>query len=227
MRIYKALLQNELIILRRNIFWFPIFELIAVGFVFAPYVNRYDPFGIRYPESIAPVIAFCGCMMGVAMFACVNVTQSTAFEKTEGMDHFLFAQGINKFIYIIAKATVPVILSFIGEIIPISAFCLLGIYASDSRLGIIPLMLSILAVCLIWTFVSILCSIYAKDMGNISIASFGFTAIALVGFGTAILNCENIIIPIMMLLLIILLLFLLTYYALKKKEEVILFERMD
>ena len=227
MRVYKALLLNELIILKRNIFWLPIFELIAVGFVIAPYMNRYDPMGIRYPESIASTIAFCGCMMGVAMFACVNVTQSTAFEKTEGMDYSLFAQGINKFIYIFAKATVPIVLSFIGEIIPISAFYLLGIYASDSRLEIVPLMLSILAVCLIWTFISILCSNFFKDMGNISMASFGFTAIVLIGLGTVILNCANIIIPIMLLLSMVLLLFLLAYYALKKKEEVISFERID
>lgn len=227
MRVYKALLLNELIILKRFAFWLPIFELIAVGFVFAPYVNRYDPSGIRYPESIAPVIAFCGCMIGVAMFACVNVTQSTAFEKTEGMDYFLFAQGINKLIYIFAKATVPIILSFIGEIIPISAFYLSGLYASDSRLGIVPLMLSILAVCLIWTLISILCSIYIKEVANMGMTSFGLTAAVLVGLGAVILNCTNIIIPIMMLLSMVLLLFLLAYYALKKKEEVISFERID
>lgn len=227
MRVYKALLLNELIILKRNIFWLPIFELLAVGFVIAPYMNRYNLSGIRYPESIASTIAFCGCMMGVAMFACVNVTQSTAFEKTEGMDYFLFAQGINKFIYILAKATVPIILSFIGEIIPISAFYLLGIYTSGSRLGIVPLMLSILAVCLIWTLISILCSIYIKEVANMGMTSFGLTAAVLVGLGAVILNCTNIIIPIMMLLSMVLLLFLLAYYALKKKEEVISFERID
>lgn len=207
MRVYKALLLNELIILKRFAFWLPIFELIAVGFVFAPYVNRYDPSGIRYPESIAPVIAFCGCMIGVAMFACVNVTQSTAFEKTEGMDYFLFAQGINKLIYIFAKATVPIILSFIGEIIPISAFYLSGLYASDSRLGIVPLMLSILAVCLIWTLISILCSFHIKEEANMGMVSVGLTAAVLVGLGAVILNCTNIIIPIMMLLSMVLLLF--------------------
>lgn len=227
MRVYKALLLNELIILKRNIFWLPIFELLAVGFVIAPYMNRHNLSGIRYPESIASAIAFCGCMMGVAMFACVNVTQSTAFEKTEGMDYFLFAQGINKFIYIFAKATVPIILSFIGEILPVSAFYLFGLYAPDSRLEVGLLVLSILAVCSIWTFISMLCSIYIKDMGSISMISFGLTAAVLVGLGAVILNCTNIIIPIMMLLSTVLILFLLAYYALKRKEEVISFERMD
>lgn len=227
MRVYKALLLNELIILKRFAFWLPIFELIAVGFVFAPYVNRYDPSGIRYPESIAPVIAFCGCMIGVAMFACVNASQSAAFEKTEGMNYFLFSQNINKLIYILAKATVPVILSFIGEILPVSVFYLSGLYAPDSRLGVGLLMLSILGVCLIWTLISILCSIYIKEVANMGMTSFGLTAAVLVGLGAVILNCTNIIIPIMMLLSMVLLLFLLAYYALKKKEEVISFERID
>lgn len=227
MRVYKALLLNELIILKRFAFWLPIFELIAVGFVFAPYVNRYDPSGIRYPESIAPVIAFCGCMIGVAMFACVNASQSAAFEKTEGMNYFLFSQNINKLIYILAKATVPVILSFIGEILPVSVFYLSGLYAPDSRLGVGLLMLSILGVCLIWTLISILCSIYIKEVANMGMTSFGLTAAVLVGLGAVILNCTNIIIPIMMLLSTVLILFLLAYYALKRKEEVISFERMD
>ena len=227
MRVYKALLLNELIILKRNIFWLPIFELIAVGFVIAPYMNRYDPMGIRYPESIAPVIAFCGCMIGVAMFACVNASQSAAFEKTEGMNYFLFSQNINKLIYILAKATVPVILSFIGEILPVSVFYLSGLYAPDSRLGVGLLMLSILGVCLIWTLISILCSIYIKEVANMGMTSFGLTAAVLVGLGAVILNCTNIIIPIMMLLSTVLILFLLAYYALKRKEEVISFERMD
>lgn len=227
MRVYKALLLNELIILKRFAFWLPIFELIAVGFVFAPYVNRYDPSGIRYPESIVPVIAFCGCMIGVAMFACVNASQSAAFEKTEGMNYFLFSQNINKLIYILAKATVPVILSFIGEILPVSVFYLSGLYAPDSRLGVGLLMLSILGVCLIWTLISILCSIYIKEVANMGMTSFGLTAAVLVGLGAVILNCTNIIIPIMMLLSTVLILFLLAYYALKRKEEVISFERID
>ena len=180
-----------------------------------------------YPESIASTIAFCGCMMGVAMFACVNVTQSTAFEKTEGMNYFLFSQNINKLIYILAKATVPVILSFIGEILPVSVFYLSGLYAPDSRLGVGLLMLSILGVCLIWTLISILCSIYIKEVANMGMTSFGLTAAVLVGLGAVILNCTNIIIPIMMLLSTVLILFLLAYYALKRKEEVISFERMD
>ena len=57
--------------------------------------------------------------------------------------------------------------------------------------------------------------------------SFGLTAAVLVGLGAVILNCTNIIIPIMMLLSTVLILFLLAYYALKRKEEVISFERMD
>ena len=134
MRTYKAFLQNEILILKYNWFYIPLFFLLSIGFVIAPYFNKFNFSGIHYTQDMAGIIAFAGMILGVELFSGIFTLCSTSFEKTNNLNFFLFSRNINKVQYLLAKLTLPIVLSIAGIIIPGIIYYCMNIYSKTVNL---------------------------------------------------------------------------------------------
>lgn len=112
MRTFKAMFYNQIIMLRcsyRRPLAFFILYLVSL-LIYLLWGGG--------STSTYSIISFILCIYGASVVGCSSV--DFAFEKREGMGAYIFSQGINKWIFILSKVAVPVILSSIAAIIPIS-----------------------------------------------------------------------------------------------------------
>lgn len=224
MRIYKAFLLNECIILKRTLIWMPLFFLISLGFVIAPYINRYNISGVRYTEDIAGIIAFIGSIFGISMFACISTTQAAAFEKREGMSEFLFSQNICKLSYIFAKLTPPLILAAVGALLPMIIYYGFNLY-SINKVGFIPMFVCVFTIVIVWTLISIICARFLNRDGDITLTSMGLTALIAIGLGLLTKPWEYPLwVCVIGAFLVIFIIFAVVYLLLCKEETEIKFE---
>lgn len=225
MRIYKAFLLNEFIILKRDLIWMPLFLLISIGLVIAPYSNRSNFSGIHYSEELTGVLAFIGCILGVSMFACTSSTEAAAFEKSEGMSGFLLSQNISKLSYILAKLTIPLVMAMVGAIAPMITYYGFSLY-SVNKVNFIPMFICIFAVVIAWTLISIISAQIFNNQSDIGLTSFVLIILIAIGLGLLTKPWKySLWVCTIGAFLVVVILFTTVYLLLCKEETEIKFER--
>lgn len=164
MRLYKALLQKELIMYLKHKLYILIFFIIGELIVIAPYLNKYS-FSIKYSSEITNLLGAICCVCGTVFFSYGITISVMGYEKTENMQSFLFSQGMNKIIFMLSKITLPVILTTIA-LIP--AIIIWSTLYDNIGIGIINMIILTFSITIISTTTSEIVTIFINKTQNIA-----------------------------------------------------------